>query len=223
VTRRCWSSVALIASGLLLVGCTGSARHGAAPVPSVTVTVTATATRMPAAVVSRTQTVVFSPFDSNGSLVPGLHVTSTNTGHCQPSNVLDRTDTYRCFLDHNEPNGGNIADPCFDQGTYLGCLTSPFTKAVLRLNPDAEPSPTPTNTGQPTSGNAWWLQLTNGQSCGFLQGASDALDRMRLNYACTNGAVLYGGLDRSHPLWTIFYRTKNAAALTKVEVARAWF
>ncbi|MCW2598876.1 MAG: hypothetical protein JWM02_705 [Frankiales bacterium] len=58
--------------------------------------------------------------------------------------------------------------------------------------------------------------------CGALGGATDAIAGQRLNYGCKNGDV-YGNVDRSTPVWTVFYRATGAAELVKVLVVEATF
>ena len=151
----------------------------------------------------------------------GSKIVFTSTGNCQGSDVDQRPDAYRCFLDHNEPNGGNIADPCFSGPgfDYLLCPSDAAGKTLVRVNAAV----TPVNTGSfnPAAVDPWQIELTDGQDCVLESGATTTVAGMRANYSCDNGGWLYGSADRAGTVWTIFYAAPNSTSLTQVEIARA--
>lgn len=185
---------------------------------STTTTSASTKTTIPS---SSTQQIVFNPFVPAGP-GPGITIGFKTTGHCQGS-LADstRTDAYRCFLDQNEPNGGNIEDPCFSNpyggGGYLLCFSNPSDLAAVEVQPTAQLTPnTPALEGDP-----WSLKLVDGQTCSFITGATGAVGNMRLNYGCPNGE-LFGDPDQSTPLWTIYYQANGSNDLVKVGIVSAY-
>jgi hypothetical protein len=215
-----WSSACLL--GLVSgVGCQGASTKQARPTPTVTVTQSVAST--PPATVAATETVIFTPFAPGGALIPRFKVTARATGSCQASNVLQRGDAYRCFLDSNVANRGTIADPCFasDWG-FLACVLSPTSRTVLKVKPN-ESLTAPAMGSDSTKGNAWFLKLANGQICGFAQGGTTTLNGVRLNYFCDDGAALYGGPNKAASVWTIYRLPKASTYMTQMAVVKAWY
>jgi len=172
--------------------------------------------------VASTQVVIFNPFIASGP-GPGVIVTFHSSAQCQPGSEGDdsRADAYRCFLDHPEPNGGNIADPCFTNpytfSAPLLCFASPLDLHAVEVVPD---SPLHANSVSPNT-DPWTLLLADGQTCVFTQGATAALGTRRLNYVCPQG-VIYGDPDRSSQPWTVFYQAKGSNNLVQVAVRVAY-
>lgn len=191
----------------------------AAPSTTTTSMIVSSTTTTP---VTRTQVVIFNPFAGNGP-GPGVVVTFHTTGQCEPGSEGDdgRADASRCFLDHPEPNGGNIADPCFTDPFTLSapllCFASPLDLNAVQVVPDA---PLKASTANPNA-DPWTVQLADGQTCVFSQGATAALGGMRLNYGCPKG-VIYGDPDRSLPVWTVFYQANGSNDLVRVDVQVAY-
>jgi hypothetical protein len=68
----------------------------------------------------------------------------------------------------------------------------------------------------------WALELANGDRCTLLTGATAVLAGERLNYGCESGGSVLGELDRSGPVWMVFYLAKDAYASDLVPVAVVW-
>lgn len=191
---------------LFVAGCTGS--DDAAPRASSTPTLAA-----------GTAIEVYSPFDVGGELADGVTIAATVSGECLGSSVLGRTDALRCFLDNNE-----VADPCFaDQGDppRVVCARQPGDPKSIEVRLKKTPDYSEEEVGL-TDGPPWIVQLADGQTCGAVSGATDVLAGQRLNYACDRGD-LYGGVDRTTPMWTVLYRATGSATLAKVAVTKATF
>jgi hypothetical protein len=141
------------------------------------------------------------------------------TARCENNSEADssRSDAYRCFLNQNEPNGSNLADPCFSDpfgGSDLLCFQSPTNLSAVEVQPT---TPVAVAASSP-SAPPWALKLTNRQLCVYLTGATAALGSERLNYGCQDGDV-YGIPDRSQPLWRVSYQAKGSSQLITVGVA----
>lgn len=64
----------------------------------------------------------------------------------------------------------------------------------------------------------------NAQTCTPLTGATAPIARMRINYGCGDDAHVAGSVDRSRPLWRVFYGTPNRSlSLQQVAVTTAWY
>jgi hypothetical protein len=46
---------------------------------------------------------------------------------------------------------------------------------------------------------------------------------MRINYGCPGGFQIVGDIDRSSPVWRVFFLAENAMALEQVDIAVAWY
>lgn len=159
-----------------------------------------------------------------GAVGARLHVAARRKGQCQESNVLQRPDALRCFLDQTY-GGGNVIDPCFQNEevpVVVACVDDPGSTAALVVVPTGPLPLDHGGSGDPMAGNAWIIELTDGQSCGFLGGATTTVAGVRDNDGCAHGD-LYGSPVRSQPIWTILYRAKGAATLTKVPIRTAYF
>jgi hypothetical protein len=124
------------------------------------------------------------------------------------------------FLDQPAADGGTIADPCFagpadGTGTLL-CLQAPEATTALQVTPDG-----PVNTPPTPLPNAlpWYIELSNGQRCGMLGGATGLVNGMRLNYGCRDG-TLFGDPDRSSPVWTIAYQPTGSRTVSTVPITK---
>ncbi len=188
----------------------------------MTTTTTTIIITTPTTNIAATQVVIFNPFIASGP-GPGVVVALRTTAQCHPGSEGDssRTDAYRCFLDKTEPNGGNIADPCFTNpfnfSAPLLCFVSPVDLHAVQVVPDG---PLQQNTVSPNP-DPWTLVLADGQTCVFTQGATAALGGRRLNYVCPQG-VIYGDPDRGSQPWTDFYQAKGSNNLVQVAVKVAY-
>jgi hypothetical protein len=69
----------------------------------------------------------------------------------------------------------------------------------------------------------WAIELANGQRCTLFTGAMPPVAGMRINYGCPGGLQVVGDIDRSQPLWRVFFQGEKSIALEQVDVAVAWF
>jgi hypothetical protein len=68
----------------------------------------------------------------------------------------------------------------------------------------------------------WGFELTDGTRCSFIGGATASLNGERLNYGCSDGGHVYGGLDQSLPMWRAQYQAEGATDVVLREVAATW-
>jgi hypothetical protein len=213
--RRAWtvSAIIVLVAGVAVASFFGGrASRSAGPTMTSTAPLVTTTTAV-------TQQMTLNPFSPRG-LGPGVRVVFQTTASCENGSEADssRADAYRCFLTQSEPNGGNIADPCFSDpfGSlgYLLCFESPVDLNAVEVEPTNA-----IGVGQSTPDSPpWALKLTNGQFCVFITGATAALGNERLNYGCPKGDV-YGDPDRSQPQWTVSYQPNGSSQLVSVRVA----
>lgn len=171
-----------------------------------------------------TQVRVLTPFNSSGDLVVGLDVTVEVEGTCSGNAAAspERPDAWRCSA------GNEVLDPCFQtlmgDSKVLACAEDPFAADVTLLTLTAD-LPDPTVTDAPTFGGLpWALELSNGQRCTLLTGATAPVAGMRVNYGCADGAQVVGNVDRQGPRWRVFYGTATRSlSLDQVGVKTAWY
>jgi hypothetical protein len=175
-----------------------------------------------ASVSAATKTIVaiFQPW-ANGTLRSGFIVSEKAQGSCFTHSLsTDRPDAWRCF------EGNDILDPCFAGSAHsdtVACAESPFSKTVvlLSLKKPLNGGDNATTKWLQPKGMPWGLRLTNGDTCVFATGATDAVGDERLNYACRKTGWIIGAPDRSMATWTA--RTVNwpNRHVTKVGIATA--
>lgn len=169
---------------------------------------------------------LYTPFQPGGGLVIGVAVTGRASGACFATSLASpvRPDAYRC-------NAGNsVLDPCFaplDGRAPLACSRDPWSaNAVLLTWTGPLPSNTRLAAADPDYAKAmpWALELANGQRCTVLTGATAPVAGLRINYGCPDGGIVAGGIDRTLPLWRVFYQTGNRSlSLSQVNVNVAWY
>ncbi len=169
---------------------------------------------------------VYTPFQPGGGLVVGVAVMGRASGSCFAASVASpaRPDAYRC-------NAGNaILDPCFaplDDRAPLACSRDPWSaNATLLTRTGPLPSNAKLSAADPDYAKAlpWALELGNGQRCTLMTGATAPVAGLRINYGCPDGGIVVGGIDRTLPLWRVFYQTANRSlSLRQVNVDVAWY
>jgi hypothetical protein len=198
--------------------------------------------------IAATQIVSYSPY-VNGSLRPGLQVTSTETGSAC---VRLASGAWDCSV-------GADFSPCYPAADQRSCVfvDSPWATTAVRLLVPVAPIPFASNPPIPASFAAiaathpWALELTDGRLChDQLHGAGDWIGTAPLSYSCTTddseGATfcsgtadncLYGYVDRTKPVWTIeegdqpdckpgqdcIAGSPDARISGTVTIAHAWF
>jgi hypothetical protein len=173
--------------------------------------------------IAATQIVSYSPY-VNGSVRPGLQLTSTQTADTSASPVPVSacirlaSGAWDCQL-------GADVSPCYPAVDQRSCLfvESPWATTAERIlvpvvpAPLASNAPIPANIAAITATHPWAVELTDGRLChDQLQGAGDWIGTVPLSYSCTpaGGAggtfcsgtadnCLYGYVDRMKPVWTI--------------------
>jgi hypothetical protein len=177
---------------------------------------------------SRTELRYFRVSDQlSGSLRSLLRVGRYDSATCGADfSIADQgavPEAHRCF------GHGKIYDPCFDYAyNELECIETPWDsvsvrvrivkeswishKHVLPARPRGTPALPP-----------WALELTNGDRCVFLTGATGVIaGNLRLNYRCKQGTV-YGEPDRSGPVWLVSYAPGGVTGSIPTEVRVAWY
>ena len=171
---------------------------------------------------SVTQIRMVTPYGPGG-LSKTLSLSETVSGNCFAESIADagRADAWRCSA------GNAIQDPCFQNvmgdARSVACLRSPWDDRVTVLTL-ASPLPSATRK-EITREKAlpWALELADGDHCSLMTGATASLAGMRINYGCPGGGLVAGDIDRSQPVWRVFYQKEGASSLDQVDVAVAWY
>jgi hypothetical protein len=182
----------------------------------------AVAITAPVAGASKTAVVIFQPW-ANGTLGSGFIVSGKAQGSCFTHSLsTDRPDAWRCF------EGNDILDPCFAQSPHsdtVACAESPFSKhmVLLSLKKRLTDGDNATTKWLQPKGMPWGLLLTNGDTCVFATGATDAVGGERLNYACRKTGWIVGAPDRSTAVWKARSVNWPDKRVTRVRIATAVF
>ncbi|NGN66723.1 hypothetical protein G5C51_22815, partial [Streptomyces sp. A7024] len=174
-----------------------------------------------------TRVTQLTPWDEIGAKpAAGIEITGRAYGSCGGGSLTlsGRPDAWRCNADD-----GQILDPCFTGGPMdaqhhdvLCMADSP--KKMLRFEL-AQQLPDPDEYGNsPAPGEytgAYRIKLANGQTCGYMGGATTTVGGKRLNFGCPQGYA-YGDPDTGGPVWTIAYKAKGAASLKQVGIAAVY-
>jgi len=171
----------------------------------------------------RTQIKMLAPFGPAG-LSGDLAVTGQVSGQCLSHSVSSTTrpDAWRCSA------GNSIMDPCYQRimgdEKQLACpVDGPWSGKVVLLTIS---QPLAQDTRKEASRDAslpWALELAGGQHCSLFTGATAPVAGMRINYGCPGGFIALGDIDRSQPVWRVFFGNQKGSVLEQVDVAVAWF
>jgi len=233
MARRIVLALALIAGAWLVVG--GSSTVDAQPAPA-----------------TATQIKLYMPWEPSFTpkLRPTISVRGETTfegnpmassASCQSGAITtQRPDAWRCVT----------ADPCFapsvNGGSQVACASNPWSNEVQILNLTRpitrETSQCFSAAGGCTDGRVkmdfttapWALELTNGIRCvkatGTLSGFADITFLWYCQMADGQNAGSAGSfpgadanLDRSAPLWTVFYVGETSYVVEEVGVLVAWY
>jgi hypothetical protein len=172
---------------------------------------------------SRTQIKLLTPFGPNGLSI-GMAVTEKVSGKCFAASLASssRPDAWRCS------SGNGLLDPCYQRimgdEKQLACPVGgpwPANVVLLTLN---QPLPSePRKEVSRADVLPWALELANGQRCTLFTGATAPVAGMRINYGCPGGFQVVGDIDRSQPVWRVFFQGEKSIALEQVDVSVAWF
>lgn len=171
----------------------------------------------------RTQLKLLTPYGLGG-LSPGLAVTEKLNGTCftQSLSSASRPDAWRCTV------GNSILDPCYQSvlgdGKELACPTGgPWSANVVLLTLTAALPPETRKELSRDNTAPWAIELATGERCTLFTGATPPVAGIRINYGCPGGSQLVGDIDRTQPVWRVFFQGEKSIALEQVEVAVAWF
>ena len=167
---------------------------------------------------SPTQTIFYQPTTETGQVSGDLAVAHRVTGYCYSgSGAAPRQGAYRCV------SGNGLYDPCFTGNsgdTQVVCpYPSPESVTVMRLT-----RPLPIFSTSSSVPYPWLLALAGGEQCEQLTGATTSFGGMPLNYYCGKGnGSLYGTINKTNPVWTIFELRNGSSDMTQVAIAKAYF
>ena len=186
-----------------------------------------------------TQIKLLVPFGADGQLNANLRVRGRESFPppfaCQAGSIrTTRPDAWRC----------GTADPCFappmllpdPQGATLACMVDPWSGEVtlltlqtpLRTAEECEALPRCREPLDLTQA-PWALELANGARCNKFIGTIDIIaGDIRMAYFCSDPGGSAGGLgiavvDRSTPVWQVFFLADGSEVLEQVDVLVAWY
>jgi hypothetical protein len=159
-----------------------------------------------------------------GGLSEGLAVTERVNGTCFTQSLASasRPDAWRCTV------GNTILDPCYQSvlgdGKELACPTGgPWGANVVLLTLTAALPPETRKELSRDNTAPWAIELANGERCSLFTGATPPVAGMRINYGCPGGSQAIGDIDRTQPVWRVFFQGEKSLALEQVDVVVAWF
>jgi hypothetical protein len=137
------------------------------------------------------------PVDSKGKLRANYTVTQ-HFKHAQCNAGSEAIGSaYRCFA------GNFVLDPCWATASdNVVCLSAPWSHDVVRA--DVTKGFDNTGFSDKPDNRAWGMKIAHGPRCGYLEGATGAVDNRRINYGCSHKKyVLIGNVDKHHTPWRI--------------------
>lgn len=182
---------------------------------------------------SATEIKIFVPFNPRGELNPNLQVGGRVTvPQCQAGAITTtRPDAWRCVT----------ADPCFvpqfiGNQMELACANNPWSGEVTLLTIEMPlQSQDECMAGPPLCRQQlnldrapWALELANGARCTLFTGTISSLAGVGQTYGCTNpmgtaGGATQGVVDRTEPLWRVFFLPDGDFVMADVAVVVAWY
>ena len=166
----------------------------------------------------RTTATVYHAFTASGS--PALP-TRMRSGSCFTGALtIRRSDAWRCMT------ANTIEDPCFSSAAAPGEVVcpNPDLRAGVEIRLTRSLPRRFADRGRPsTRDQPWDIELTTGQHCSFLSGATTLVGGHRLNYGCARSLGLWGSPLRSSEPWTILAGPFDATSLhERRSIAHAW-
>jgi hypothetical protein len=182
---------------------------------------------------SATEIKIFVPFDPRGMLNPNLQVSGRVTvPQCQSGAITTtRPDAWRCVT----------ADPCFvpqfaGNQMELACANTPWSGDVtlltiempLRSQEECMAGPPLCRQQLDLDRAPWALELANGARCTLFTGTITSLAGVGQTYGCSNpmgtaGGVTQAVVDRTTPLWRVFFLPEGDYVMADVAVLVAWY
>lgn len=159
-------------------------------------------------------------------LPANLRVARRASGGCTYSSVLAAPEAYRCGA------AAVIYDPCLGYPPRLMCVESPWTQEAVQLHVATPIHPPPTRSlAEVLKTRPWALELSNGERCVSVAGATFVVTGARANYECSRttgfnggtGAWLIGVPDRTQQPWEVTFLAERDSATTQIAVRVAWF
>src|SRR5262249_7140460 len=148
---------------------------------------------------------IYSPANASGGLAVANPTSARGT--CFTTSIVSpRSDAYRCM------SGNSLVDPCFFvNSTQVLCPTNgPWSDTGLLLNVPSLPNNSGGSSPQGTGGQPWAIELADGTKCEEASGATNVIAGQRLGYFCKGGVGLYGSVNKSSPVWTIYVGTPHS-------------
>jgi hypothetical protein len=169
-----------------------------------------------------TQQVIFQPWslDAAGAVSQDIHIASRLSGKCWIHSYLSgRSDAYRCVA------GNLVLDPCISN-PYEGRASrqvicpSPSTTSVALISlTESLPRSFKASDGPLTP---WLLILADGEKCFEFAAAAPSTAGLVEDYSCGVDS-LYGRVNRTDRLWTIFEQRPGASSMELVSITEAYF
>jgi hypothetical protein len=189
-----------------------------------------------------TQIKIFVPWNPDGTLNPTLQVSSRDSFpdlQCQSGSIsTTRPDAWRCGTDDPcfaplfaaPSSDGSVMLACAAKGPWAGSVQLLTVTTPLRSADDCK---TPPLCRQPLdlSRNPWAVELANGVRCTLFTGTISSEGGVGMVYGCANpdgtpagtAGTAKDGLDRSQPLWQVFYHAPGDYVLSQTGVLVAWY
>ncbi len=219
-----WLSLVLLAMALALNARAGGAAAQSAPTG-------------PAA----TEIKLFVPWQPDATINSSLQVSSRDSFPdltCQSQAIsTTRPDAWRCGTDDPcfvpypaTPEGAPVTLACANRGPWSGTVQLLTVNSPLRSS-DACQSPPRCREQLDLSTNPWAIELANGVRCTLVTGTIGSYAGVGMAYGCANQdgtpAGVAGsptmGLDRSQPVWQVFYQAPGDYVLQQTPVLVAWY
>ena len=188
-----------------------------------------------------TEIKIFAPWQPDGTLNPQLQVSSRDSFpdlSCQSQAISTaRPDAWRCGTDDPcfvpypaTPEGSPVTLACANRGPWSGSVQLLTVNSPLRSADACQTAPR-CREQLDLSTNPWALELANGVRCTLMTGTISTVAGVGMAYGCANqdgtpagsAGSPTQGLDRSQPVWQVFYQGPSDYVVTQTAVLVAWY
>lgn len=164
-----------------------------------------------------TQFMIFNAYTDENVLNSNLVVAQRYKGTCSTHSIANsaRNDAWRCQASNM------ILDPCYQDDNTLACVISPWSDKAAIIETDKPIIKIKRKVNYATQ--PWGLELSNGDHCTYLAGASILIDKKRVNYSCDRYKYVIGEIDKSSSVWKVHLFNYSIQKYESFDITTVWF
>lgn len=170
---------------------------------------------------AQTQVNLYTPFGDKAEQTT-VTIQQHLEGSClAQSSISSRSDAWQCKVKDQ------IYDPCFVK-TYIKrdeviCPLSPWNTFAIKIHLSKPLAVSNKDSLDMMTQLPWALELVDGTKCQYLSSFMGEIEGKRINYMCQPQGQVVGKIQKCEPLWHVLVQEKNAPALQRMAVKKAWY